>query len=269
VQGPNDPFNEFYTSSTGQQLSAVDLQQLDALGFHLTSNTSTVIEAFGSTELVQVGNLYYLDPVAGGSGPTLKYQGANITAGEFGSWAPIGAEATASGYEMAWKVTGADQYTVWNTDTNGNDTTNTIGTVSGSSAALEGLETSFHQDLNGDGVIGVPAATSPATMSPVQATPSSVSQASVGTGPTSDSFVFRTDLGGGSARNPGSANTADFYDHSSLANLPPAFLPHEQAGGLQMLLQQVNDGHDLFGCDDHATPAIQIADLHGGGVLIH
>jgi hypothetical protein len=34
VQGPNDPFNEYYTSSTSQQLSAVDLKQLDALGFH-------------------------------------------------------------------------------------------------------------------------------------------------------------------------------------------------------------------------------------------
>ena len=28
--------------------------------------------------------------------------------------------------------------------------------ASGSSAALESLEPSFHQDLNGDGVIGVP-----------------------------------------------------------------------------------------------------------------
>ena len=33
---------------------------------------------------------------------------------------------------------------------------NAIGVVSGTSTALEALETSFHQDLNGDGVIGVP-----------------------------------------------------------------------------------------------------------------
>ena len=70
-------------------------------------------------------------------------------------WTPIGAEQTASGYEVAWKVTGADQYTVWNTDSSGNFISNTIGAVSGTSAALESLETSFHQDLNGDGVIGV------------------------------------------------------------------------------------------------------------------
>jgi hypothetical protein len=38
VQGPNDPFNEFYNGATAQQLSAVDLRQLDALGFHLTGS---------------------------------------------------------------------------------------------------------------------------------------------------------------------------------------------------------------------------------------
>ena len=75
-------------------------------------------------------------------------------AGQFGQWAPIGAEQTASGYEVAWKVTGADQYTVWVTDSNGNLRRNTIDTVSGTSAALQSIETSFQQDLNGDGTIG-------------------------------------------------------------------------------------------------------------------
>ena len=70
-------------------------------------------------------------------------------------WAPIGAEQTASGYEVAWKNAGADQYSVWNTDSNGNFLSNLIAPVSGTSTALESLETSFHQDLNGDGVIGV------------------------------------------------------------------------------------------------------------------
>ena len=54
---------------------------------------------------------------------------------------------------------GSDQYTVWNTDINGNFISNgTGGIVSGSSAALRSLEPSFQQDLNGDGVIGVPSA---------------------------------------------------------------------------------------------------------------
>ncbi|MGH6679229.1 MAG: NF038122 family metalloprotease [Bradyrhizobium sp.] len=37
VQGPNDPFNEYYSGGTLQQLTAVDLKQLDALGFHVTA----------------------------------------------------------------------------------------------------------------------------------------------------------------------------------------------------------------------------------------
>ncbi|WP_050043726.1 hypothetical protein [Bradyrhizobium sp. LTSPM299] len=120
---------------------------------------STTIESFGSTSLVQSGNVYDLDPVAGGTGPTLKYQGSAITVGEFAGWSPIGADATSTGYDAAWKLAGADEYTVWATDANGNDTVKLVDSVSGSSAALETQETTFHQDLNGDGVIGIPSTT--------------------------------------------------------------------------------------------------------------
>ncbi len=46
------------------------------------------------------------------------------------------------------------QYTIWITDSSGNVDYDPSGSLSGSSAALETYETSFHQDLNGDGVIG-------------------------------------------------------------------------------------------------------------------
>src|SRR5205823_3465221 len=75
-------------------------------------------------------------------------------AGDFSGWTPIGAVQTASGYDVAWKVTGTDEYSVWSTDRNGNYLANNGG-VSGSSYALEALEPIFHQDLNGDGVIGL------------------------------------------------------------------------------------------------------------------
>jgi hypothetical protein len=55
---------------------------------------------------------------------------------------------------VAWKVTGADQYTVWYTDANGNFTSNATGGVSGSATSLKNFETIFLQDLNGDGIIG-------------------------------------------------------------------------------------------------------------------
>ncbi|MFC7702430.1 NF038122 family metalloprotease [Bradyrhizobium sp. GCM10028915] len=156
VQGPNDPFNEYYTSTTTQVLSAVDLKQLDALGFHLTSSTPVVIEAYGSTSLVQVLSNYFLKPIAGGTGPELSQGGSPAVAGSFGGWAPIGAEQTASGYEVAWKYGTTDQYLIWNADSSGNFTSYQLGLVSGSNASLEAAETSFHQDLNGDGVIGIP-----------------------------------------------------------------------------------------------------------------
>jgi hypothetical protein len=114
------------------------------------------IESFGSTSLVQIGNDYFLDSISGGTGPELKYGGAPLTTALCGAWTPIGAEATATGYEVAFQVVGSSQYTVWNTDSSGNITNDTIGTVPANSTALEALEPSFHQDLNGDGVIGIP-----------------------------------------------------------------------------------------------------------------
>ena len=61
-----------------------------------------------------------------------------------------------TGYEVAWKITGADRYTVWITDNSGNYVSSVFDVASGSSAAVNSLETSFHQDLNSDGWIGPP-----------------------------------------------------------------------------------------------------------------
>ncbi|MFX8429756.1 hypothetical protein ABTL63_19635, partial [Acinetobacter baumannii] len=48
------------------------------------------------------------------------------------------------------------QFIIWTLDANGNYVTN-AAPVSGTSATLESYETSFQQDLNGDGTIGIPA----------------------------------------------------------------------------------------------------------------
>src|SRR6266403_4151350 len=45
VQGPNDPFNEFYSGSTIQRLTTVDKQQLDALGFNVTPTAAGTTSA--------------------------------------------------------------------------------------------------------------------------------------------------------------------------------------------------------------------------------
>ena len=157
VQGANDPFDEFYSSSTSQFLSAVDLQQLDALGFHVKSDVPSVtIESSGSTKLDQVGLYYYLDPINGApaSGPLFKYQGAPVSPLAPFSLLPIAAEQTASGYEVIWKPT-FDSYSLWLTDSNGNYFTGVFFSLSGTTFDVESIETSFKQDLNGDGIIGL------------------------------------------------------------------------------------------------------------------
>ena len=119
----------------------------------------TVIEATGSTSLVEVGSNFYLNSISSGSaGPSLKFGGADFVDGQFGAWAPIGAEKTATGYQVAWKDASTGLYTAWNTDNNGNYVSNVSGLtgyVSGTNYALKLLETSLHQDLNGDGQIGL------------------------------------------------------------------------------------------------------------------
>jgi serralysin len=79
-------------------------------------------------------------------------------AGQFGGWGFIGAEATAGGYEVALKLAGAQEYALWNTDSNGNYLSG--GTiVAATDPTLESAEITLHQDLNGDGTIGIPGRT--------------------------------------------------------------------------------------------------------------
>ena len=63
-----------------------------------------------------------------------------------------------SGYEVALFNASSQLYTVWNTDSSGNVLSASISGVSGTNTALESIETSFQQDLNGDHTIGIPGA---------------------------------------------------------------------------------------------------------------
>ena len=118
-----------------------------------TPTPGTPIESAGLTSLLQSGDKYYLNSNAGGTGLVLKSQGTPFAASS-SPWTPIGVEQTATGYQIAWKLAGQDQYTVWNTDKNGNYVSHAIGVVSGASSALASFEANLHQDLNGDGTVG-------------------------------------------------------------------------------------------------------------------
>ncbi|MDX3971417.1 MAG: M10 family metallopeptidase C-terminal domain-containing protein, partial [Bradyrhizobium sp.] len=123
-----------------------------------TALAPVTIESLGSTSLLQSGGNFYFNPIAGGTGPALKYGGLEVVAGQFGAWTPIGAEQISSGYEVAWQIPGTDQFTVWTTDSSGNFVSNTAA-VAGSSTTLRQAESILHQDLNGDGTIGFPTKT--------------------------------------------------------------------------------------------------------------
>jgi hypothetical protein len=144
----NESFNVLLSGATNGAILS------DGQGIGNISNDD-VIEANGSTHFTAVGDLFFLYDGSSGAGHSLKYFGMDAVAGQFGGWAPIGAERTATGYDVAWK-SGADAYTVWSTDSSGNYITNLIGAVSGTSNALQSFEPIFHQDLNIDGLIGPP-----------------------------------------------------------------------------------------------------------------
>jgi hypothetical protein len=78
VQGPHDPFNEFYNGSTSQTLSAVDLKQLDALGFHVAAPVNrapvvTIPSANVSATAGQVIAASSLFTASDADGDTLSY----------------------------------------------------------------------------------------------------------------------------------------------------------------------------------------------------
>src|SRR5260370_702802 len=121
--------------------------------------SGTVIQSFGATRLVQVGIHFFLDNISTGAGTELKYNSSAVATGEFtaaggGTWTLIGAEQTASGYEVAWKVAVFFLMIRWPPRSTLFPYTTLFRSMSGASAAIENAETSFHQDLNGDGVIG-------------------------------------------------------------------------------------------------------------------
>ena len=149
----------------------------------------TDTNSFGTTVLTQVGNDFGLYNNSG-SGPLFQYAGAPVTVGEFGSeWTVIGAALTAVGYEVALKDTATNQYQIGFTDSSGNMTSFTA-VLAANSGTLESYETSFHQDLNGDGTIG-PVVTAGATIEITSAYNGAVTfAASSGTLQLDDSLGF-------------------------------------------------------------------------------
>ncbi len=155
--------NGNFISFSGYSGTSTALESLET-SFHQDLNgdgvigiPNAVVEALGSTSVAQVGSNYFLDSISSGTGPELKYAGAAVVVGQFAPCTPIGVEQTAGGYEVALQNAGANEFSIWNTDSNGNFISFTTS-IREPARRWKSLETSFHQDLNGDGVIGIPAA---------------------------------------------------------------------------------------------------------------
>src|SRR5438477_4730517 len=86
----------------------------DVIGDGVIGVPTVVIEAFGSTNLTEVGNNFYL--YSSGTGPELKYNGAAVVTGLFGAWTPYAAEQTARECTRLKYSQMSDQYAVWNTN---------------------------------------------------------------------------------------------------------------------------------------------------------
>ena len=127
-------------------------QDLNSDGYIGAPVISATIESAGSTALVQLGNIYGLYAKDGGgnptTGPVLKYNGAAVTSVQYGSWTPVGAEATGSGYIVLFKDSVTNQMIEWHTDVNGNYMSiDSLGVVAMSNPTVLTLETQFGQDL--------------------------------------------------------------------------------------------------------------------------
>ncbi|WP_422000755.1 leishmanolysin-related zinc metalloendopeptidase [Reyranella sp.] len=126
--------------------------QQDLNGDSMIGPPTTVIESTGATHLTQVGDAYFLLNGAN-AGPALTVGGAAVSDGQFGDWTPVAAEAGGGGYYVAWRLGSTDVYTVWGTNAAG-AYLGDIGAVSGGSYAFTAWENVFHQDLNGDSIVG-------------------------------------------------------------------------------------------------------------------
>jgi len=150
VFSANSPVLEQLETSFNQDLNGDGTIGLPAG----TSLIQTDKSALGSTSLVQVGNTYYLENADTGAGPVLQYGNSAVTTDGLGTWHAIGAVQTSAGYEVAFKNSATGAFSLWNTDSNGNYTSD-LGTISAHGLTVQALESVFGQNFNGDGKIGL------------------------------------------------------------------------------------------------------------------
>lgn len=142
-------------TSTASQLEALEtVFNQDLNGDGTIGVKTTVLSTDFGTVFESVGNTYAIIP-SGGSAVTVKYNGAAITTGQFGAYNPIGAVVFVNGYEVAFRSSVDGSVVLWQVDANGNFQSVASGVLSNASTTLQADETTFGQDLNADGTLGI------------------------------------------------------------------------------------------------------------------
>ena len=155
-------------------------------------------------------------------------------------------------------MTGADQFTVWNTDNSGNYVSSAFDVASGTSAALQSFETSFHQDLNGDGYIGLvlngssggQTLTAGSTPTTLIGGPNDILIGGAG----ADTFVFPPNFGANTVNNFAPGTDALQFSQSMFADAAAVLSVAQQAGSDVVIT------HDSL--DVVTLQSIQLTNLH-------
>ena len=114
-----------------------------------------IIQTDGSTVLAQVNGNYYLYEAGGPVLAELSNGTTPITTNGFNGFIPIGAVRTSTGYDVALEDAGTGEFMIWSTNVAGKYTATILSAVPAANFALELIEKTFGQDLNGDSVIGL------------------------------------------------------------------------------------------------------------------
>jgi hypothetical protein len=154
----------------------------------------------------------------------------------------------------------ADSYVIWTTDNNGNYLTNGAP-ASGNSSTVTSLESSFQQDLNGDGIVSAAVAPSPNT-------PIGTSQLALTASDSHGAFQFKPDLGlqigeASSGHLEATAPVAWNLAHFAMDALADWLASAHSANAVQAFAAVISDH------DGPAVPSLEQMVLHAGFVIVH
>ena len=219
-----------------------------------------MIEWLGSTSLAEIGNNFFLDRQQR-VGPLAEIAGRGVVAGQFGGWTPIGAEQTASGYEVAWKVPAPISIRS-GTPTATAITLKYLDVVSGTSAALQSLETSFHQDLNGEGIglvldgrLGSQTLTAGSSPTSLIGGPNDILNAGAG----ADIFVFQPNFGANTVNNFAPGTDALQFSQSTFADAQAVLSDAQQVGSDVVI---THDSQDVVTLHNMQFANLHASDIH-------